>query len=313
MKRAIVSIYILIFLTTTGFVGSAPERMPFLGYAGAYAGDHIDQSVAEAKKAGVPDSVLDVIVNRARAKGLSEDSLESLIKVAADAGRQRLYLGPILDKIQEGLAKNVPPEVIERVSRRVMARVAEAEESLESFLPSLPHKNMVLDAALEARERGVSAAGVRGLFSAASSRKDSSHDPGRIIEVLDGTAGLVNIGIEEDNASGLMKEAVSHGYTKDELRELSVEFTRNLGFLERRERTEVLSSTLDMLKEGRGVQRIKESLRAHTAIPHRTLGSGKGLSPSERGKEGIGPDESEGEHDIPRPAPREKDRPDRQK
>jgi len=253
--------------------------------------------------------IIDAIVQKAQKRGLSRDSIAPLLIVVRDASQKGIYLNPVIDKIQEGLAKNARPDVIERVARRAMTRVSEAEESLEGFLPSLYGKEPVIETILEARDSGLSNADIREILHAASSSaKGKSPDPGMVIAAIDGTAELVRVGVEGDRAALLTKEALSRGFSRNDMRGLNSELTHSLVSLNRREKEEVLYSTVNMIKKGQDIDSIKKSLREKTLISDGNLGIGKGLSPSEGAKEGIGPGESEHEHDIPKPAPREKDR-----
>jgi len=253
--------------------------------------------------------IIDAIVQKAQKRGLSRDSIAPLLMVVREASQKGIYLNPVIDKIQEGLAKNARPDVIERVARRVMARVSEAEESLEGFLPSLTGKEPVIETILEARDSGLSNADIREvLYASSSSTKGKSPDPGMVIAAIDGTAELVRVGIEGDRAALLTKEALSRGFSRNDMRGLNSELTHSLASLPRREKEEVLYSTVNMIKEGQDIDSIKKSLREKTLISNGSLGVGKGLSPSEGAKEGIGPGESEHEHDIPKPAPKEKNR-----
>jgi len=293
----IISIY-------TAFIAAFILLFPSLS-----AGDEIGRIIEEAKKAKAPAEALDAIVQRAQNRGLSRDSIAPLLMVIRDASLQGLYLNPVLDKIQEGLSKNASPDAIERVARRVMARVSEAEESLESFLPSLSDRESVIETILEARDTGLSNADIREvLYATSSSVKEKSPDPGRVIAAIDGTAELVRVGVEGSRAALLTKEALSRGFSRNDMRGLNSELTHSLAYLTRREKDEVFYSTVNMIREGQDIESIKKSLRERTLLSEGGLGVGKGLSPSEGAKEGIGPGESEHEHDIPKPAPREKDR-----
>lgn len=253
----------------------------------------------------VPASAIESIMTRAQSRGFSRSSIDSLLRIARDAGGKGLYLEPIVDKIEEGLAKNVPPEGIERAALRVAAMVGEVQESLDAFLPSLNRreKKALIEAALEAREQGVSNADVREVLSSVSAGRGEPRGPDRIAQALDGAALLVSEGVEGPRAAQLMKESLSRGFTRDEMKELVADLSHAMGYLDPRERRDMVFSTLMRVRGGENLQAISRSLHSRTVLPEKTLGVGEGLGPSERGKEGIGIGEEEREHNVPRPAP----------
>jgi hypothetical protein len=81
-------------------------------------GDEVDRIIEEAKMAKAPPAAIDAIVQKARDRGLSRNSIASILTILRDASIKGLYIDPVIDKIQEGLSKNIRPDIIERVARK---------------------------------------------------------------------------------------------------------------------------------------------------------------------------------------------------
>jgi DNA-binding transcriptional MerR regulator len=135
--------------------------------------------------AKAPPAAIDAIVQKARDRGLSRNSIASILTILRDASIKGLYIDPVIDKIQEGLSKNIRPDIIERVALRVMARITEAEESLEGFLPTISGRESIIETILEARDTGLSNADIREvLYATSSSSKGKSYDPDTVVAMM---------------------------------------------------------------------------------------------------------------------------------
>ncbi len=273
-------------------------------------GTETNDLVREARRAGVPASSLEDIVKRAHMRGYSEDSVSALVGILVSARKRGLYLDPIVDKILEGLAKGAPPEAVERVSRQVMSGVALAEDDIAGLPLPDSKKHLVIEVILDVRSRGMNDGDIRDLLAAFSSEgRGTAPDPDRMIAALDGAAGLIGIRVEPDRAVILLKEAALKGFSRADIRGLNQGLLKALDSLTIGEKDSVVSSTIEMIREGRSAVTIGERLRMGAPIPERSLGVGKGQGPTERQKEGISPGESEQEHEIPRPAPHDREHP----
>jgi hypothetical protein len=88
--------------------------------------DALLQEAERALKAGVPAADLEVIVLRGRDRGLTAAMVRELIRTASRAGEQGLSVRPVLDRIEQGLAKGAPAELITAASQRLVEHLAAA-------------------------------------------------------------------------------------------------------------------------------------------------------------------------------------------
>lgn len=93
--------------------------------AGTSPGE-LQQAADRALRAGVPAADVEIIVLRGRERGLAPDRIGELIGTVAQAGEQGVPLRPVLDRIQQGLAKGVAAERIIAAARRLAECLAAA-------------------------------------------------------------------------------------------------------------------------------------------------------------------------------------------
>jgi hypothetical protein len=72
-------------------------------------------AVEEARKAGVPDGTMNRLFQLGHGKGVEHASMTNLLRIVGEVKMEGLPLGPFVSKIEEGIAKRVPAETIERV------------------------------------------------------------------------------------------------------------------------------------------------------------------------------------------------------
>src|SRR5262249_10601167 len=70
-------------------------------------------------RAGVAEAEVAGLIQRGVGRGVQPPELARLLDVVAEAKRQDLPVGPVLDKVKEGLAKRVPPARIVGVASRL--------------------------------------------------------------------------------------------------------------------------------------------------------------------------------------------------
>src|SRR5712692_9088311 len=78
----------------------------------------------EVVRAGVAEGEVAGLIQRGVGRGVQPAELARLLDVVAEAKRQDLPVGPVLDKTKEGLAKRVPPERILSVASRLSGTLA---------------------------------------------------------------------------------------------------------------------------------------------------------------------------------------------
>src|SRR5262249_36095129 len=79
-------------------------------------------------RAGVAENEVAGLIQRGVGRGVQPAELVRLLDVVAQAKRQGLPVGPVLDKVKEGLAKRVPPARIAGVAERLAGELATSRD-----------------------------------------------------------------------------------------------------------------------------------------------------------------------------------------
>jgi len=103
-KRLFVSVVMICM--TTGYVVNIHAQQPGGDLAGA---------LQEARAAGIPESALNRLLALGYEKQFESSAMGNLLSVLAQCRRENLPLQPFLNKIDEGISKNVPAPRIEQV------------------------------------------------------------------------------------------------------------------------------------------------------------------------------------------------------
>src|SRR6266446_1389212 len=88
----------------------------------------VRQKAVEAVRAGVAERDVADLVQRGVRRNIQASDLVRLLDVVTQAKRQELPTGPVLDKMREGLAKQVPPDRIVTVAARVSGTLATSRD-----------------------------------------------------------------------------------------------------------------------------------------------------------------------------------------
>lgn len=102
---------------------TAPDAVDVSGFP-VEEQNAIQEETALALKAGVPAADLKIIISRSRKRGLAGPAVRELIGTAARAAREELPLQPVLDRMEQGLAKGVPAERITAATRQLVENLA---------------------------------------------------------------------------------------------------------------------------------------------------------------------------------------------
>jgi hypothetical protein len=88
------------------------------------AKETLRKSSQEALAAGVPSQDVKVILRRGLSRGWDAESISKNLDLVSEAGRNKLPTRPLLNRVEQGLSKGVPPE-------RVMEATLRLSEKLE--------------------------------------------------------------------------------------------------------------------------------------------------------------------------------------
>ncbi len=211
------------------------------------------EKTVEATRAGVPESDVAGIIERAVGRGVPAPEIARLLDVVTEARRQDLPVGPLLDKVKEGLAKGAPPERIVAVASRISGDLATSRDLIRRAEregvrgEGRGDRERVVESVADAMGRGVSLKDVEELARRVAGSSPRGATLSRLEAGAQATADLVSMGLPLRDASETVGVALSHDLDRREierLRESLARERRRGGSLEdgaRRIRDEILS------------------------------------------------------------------------
>lgn len=194
------------------------------------------QSKAEAAlQAGVPADDVSIIVTRAVNRGADAGTISRLLDAGLAAKKEGLPVGPVTDRIEQGLSKGVPPDRIAAASERLVEKLRQAQPIVDGLVRGGlkqghgNERNEAIQAAARALEQSIPAAAVEGMGSAVRSRQGSLR---LFTRALDTAAYFTGSGMSPKTATQLVSHAVERGYSERDMdgmvRRVAAEMRRGL-------------------------------------------------------------------------------------
>jgi uncharacterized membrane protein YgcG len=172
-------------------------------------GTALIEEVKRAEGAGVPAQETLQILSRAAQASLSAEDTTRLLEPMAKVAEESMPTGPFTDKIMEGLAKNVPSNLIISVLDKKLAVYRAAKELVGNNTPQGTESQGSLISVALAMERGVSKAAVGRLAETAG-----GGDPNVISHSAQALADLTTMGFPEAEGLRIVEAGVRAGYLK---------------------------------------------------------------------------------------------------
>jgi hypothetical protein len=235
MTKAALKLLIALLLTTSAVLGAAPcvraeeagpkhledaratvekSRLSREAKSGILA--KADRAVA----AGIPAEDVSIIITRGLAQGAESRHVEGFLEIATRAKEQNLPIRPVLDRMEQGLAKGVPAEKIAGATQRLSENLSTArpivskletggiratgakgsDHAVETVARAL-EKSIPQDAVMKTGEKVKERNGSMGLFNRA----------------VDTMTTFVGSGMTAGEAAKMVHTAVDKGYSEREL------------------------------------------------------------------------------------------------
>lgn len=236
----------LMIAVATGTLSAAPA-------SARQSGDEaLRETAARAVQAGVPQEDVDIIIRRGSERGLEAGSVQSLLDIAAEARELKLPLQPVLDRIEQGLAKGVPAERIAGAARRLSENLARAAPLVDGLIrggvkhESAGDRDRAMEAVARALERPVPA----DIIARTGAKVGEGGGSVAVFDTAVRTMGnLMDRGMSAESASRLVNSAVEKGFTQKDLirleREVSDEIRKG------RSADDVVKSSESEIRSGR--------------------------------------------------------------
>lgn len=200
----------------------------------------LSEQVRAAHQAGVPADDLEIIVSRGLARNVDAAGLGRLLETSAGVARDGLPVRPVLDRIEQGLSKGVPPERIDAAARRLADGLGKARPLVEGLLRNgLPAGSAgARDAALETVARAHEQSLPSGMMQALGERVRAQGQPlDRFERAVRTLSFLAGNGMPADAAERMVRACIDRNLTE-----------RGYAQLERK--------VGDMIRQGRGMDDI---------------------------------------------------------
>ncbi|MDA8215369.1 MAG: hypothetical protein M0Z64_08855 [Nitrospiraceae bacterium] len=178
------------------------------------------KKASDAVNAGIQSDDIAVIINRGLYRGVDSKTIEGFIDIATKTKGQNLPVSPVLDRIQQGLSKGVPPERILNVANNL----AEKLNSANTILNNLIKEGIKANSAKEREDAVLSVARAmekvipENIIIQAGMRVKKHNYPismfDRAIETL---TNLVEGGMRVEQASKLVNKAMDKGYSEKDI------------------------------------------------------------------------------------------------
>ena len=216
--------------------------------------------VRAALQAGVPPEDVDIIVTRSMGRGSSAAALGRFLETSADVARQGLPARPVLDRIEQGLSKGVPPERIDGAAKSLAGGLAQAKPLVDGLLKNGMSagtggaKDAALESVARAHERSISTAAMQGLGEAVRAEGQSLDQFERAVRTLSFLAGN---GVPADRAERMVRECIDRNLSERGYARL--ERTVNDMVRQGRSMDDIVREADREVREGRGAGEGRDS------------------------------------------------------
>ena len=175
---------------------------------------------SDAVNAGIPPADVAVIVKRGLARGVESKTIEELIAIPVSAREQNLPVRPVLDRVQQGLSKGVPPERISAFSRRLLEKLAAADKIVSGIekggikADKKPYREEGTHTVARALEKAVPEDMITKVGLKATQKRASFTTFNAAINTV---TTFVEMGMPLEQAAKLINKAIDKGYSEKEM------------------------------------------------------------------------------------------------
>jgi len=176
----------------------------------------------EVVRAGVAESEVAGLIQRGVARGIQPAELVSLLEVVARAKRQDLPVGPVLDKVKEGLAKRVPAVRIAGVASRLSGELVMSRDLVRRAerdgirVEAAGERQRATETVADALGKGVPPEEMENL-SRQVARSGARATMSRLEVGAQVTADLVSMGLSPREASETVGAALVRGLSRRDI------------------------------------------------------------------------------------------------
>lgn len=199
-----------------GTISTAIDRSALAGEQKAA----LSKQASAAIDTGIPAEDVAVIIKRGLSKNTDARALEEALGAATTARKKGLPVRPVLDRIEQGLAKGVPPARISAATKQLVVKLSSADALVDDLGRSglkareQREKGTAVHTVARALEKSIPEDAIRKIGQKILARGASLS---RFAATVDTMAFFVETGMSVAHASGLVHKAIDKGYSENEM------------------------------------------------------------------------------------------------
>lgn len=176
------------------------------------AKNNLKQSARDAVNKGIPAAELKIITERHLDAGMAPEALSKWFRIITETSGKGLPINPVMDKIKEGIAKNIQPVRIEKALDLVIERLGYSKEVINDFVKSgkiRPEQSTeAVEILSETLWRGIPAESLKEVcqYVKSSRKEEDTFSTMKVSALSLGKMQSLNIPLE--NSMGLIKDVL---------------------------------------------------------------------------------------------------------
>jgi hypothetical protein len=180
----------------------------------------VNTKAAAAITAGLPGDDVEIIVSRAVGHGADAVLIGRLLDTAMSAKKEGLPVQPVLDRMEQGLAKGVPTERVVAASQRLAEKIATALPLVDALIREgmTPRRGnereTAIGSAARALEKSMNTQDIAAMGAAVRNRRGSLS---LFTSAMDTAAYFAASGMSPKTAMHLVRDAVQKGSSEHDL------------------------------------------------------------------------------------------------
>ena len=229
-------LYIFLAGTSSAFAAESEHQGAIQRALAASTLSPADQAVvrsraAAAINAGVPAEDVGIIVSRSLDRGAGPGAVSRFLDISVSAKRSGLPIGPVLDRIEQGLSKGVPAERIAAASERLTEKLMTARPLVDGLIRDgmtfrgSTDREEAIEATARALERSIPVQDIKGMGAAVQGRQ------GRLTlftSAVETATFFTGSGISSKTASRLVQSSVEKGSSGQDLNAMTRRMTEEM-------------------------------------------------------------------------------------
>lgn len=179
--------------------------------------DSLASGARQAIRSGIPAADVEAVVSRGIERGVGAAGIAELLDIAVTAQNAGVPAQPLLNRIEQGLAKQVPQERIAAAVKRLAGHLAAARPVVDGLVGkgvsagSATERETAMETVARAFERSLSADAVSDISGRIVQQKGTLSLFERAVGAI---TGMVELGVPAEPAARLVQQGLDRGYSE---------------------------------------------------------------------------------------------------